>query len=100
MRFARPLVHQARWGDAKMGSTFVTERHPQRVFIAQSARLATGMATLSVFGSGLRAAVAPSVASAHNVSGNGARAGELYTAMQTNYYLGTTQGSLYNETSP
>ena len=42
----------------------------------------------------------PSVASAHDVSGNRARVSELYAAMQANYYLGTAQGSLYNETSP
>ena len=78
----------------------MTERRPRRTFIARSARLAAGAATLSIFGSGVEAAVGTSVASAHNVSGNRARAGELYTAMQTNYYQGTAQGSLYNETSP
>src|SRR6266542_1970980 len=81
-------------------STSMTEHHPRRAFIARSARLAAGAATLSVFGSGVQAAVGTSVASAHNVSGNRARAGELYTAMQTNYYPGPAQGSLYNETFP
>jgi hypothetical protein len=78
----------------------MTERHPRRAFIARSARLVGGAATLSVFGSGVQAAVGPSVASAHNVTGNKARASELYSAMQANYYLGTARGSLYNETSP
>jgi hypothetical protein len=78
----------------------MAERHRRRAFIARSARLAAGAATLSLVGSGVQAAVGPAVASAHNVSGNQARAGELYSAMQTNYYLGTAQGSLYNETSP
>jgi Glycosyl hydrolase family 76 len=78
----------------------MTERQSRRAFIARSAGLAAGAATLSLVGSGVQAAVGPAVASAHNVSGNKARAGELYTAMQSNYYLGAAQGSLYNETSP
>jgi hypothetical protein len=78
----------------------MTERHSRRAFIARSACVAAGAATLSVFGSGVQGAVGPSLASAHNVSGNRARVEELYAAMQANYYLGVRQGSLYNETSP
>jgi hypothetical protein len=75
------------------------ERHPRRVFISRSTRLAAGVATLSLL-RGVQASVGPAVVRAHKVSGNRARAGELYAAMQANYYLGTAQGSLYNETSP
>jgi hypothetical protein len=82
------------------GSTSMTGRHSRRVFVAQCARVAAGAATVAAFGGGFQAAVAPSVANAHNVSGNKARANELYMAMQSNYYLGATAGSLYNETYP
>ena len=80
----------------------MTDRHTRRAFVTRSVKLAAGATTLSVLGSGsvLGIGFRPTVASAHNVSGNRARAGELYAAMQTNYYLGASQGSLYNETSP
>src|SRR6266496_1934784 len=74
----------------------MTERSTRRVFLLRSAGLATGLAALPLLSSTAK----PPVASAHNVTGNAARASELYTAMQTNYYLGAAQGYLYNETSP
>lgn len=83
-----------------MGSIPTTARHPRRDFLARGARLAVGAATLSLLEAGFESAVGPAVARAHNVSGNAARASELYTAMQTSFYLGPSNGSLYNETSP
>src|SRR6266496_179274 len=74
----------------------MTERSTRRVFLLRSAGLATGLAALPLLSSTAK----PPVASAHNVTGNAARASELYTAMQTNYYLSASQGYLYNETSP
>ncbi len=68
----------------------------RRTFLGRSLGLAAALGVLPLLGTRLE----PSVASAHDVRGNRARAGELYTAMQSNYYLGTSQGSLYNETSP
>jgi len=77
-----------------------TRRNPRRAFIAQTARLAVGATALAALGRGVESPLGPAVASAHNISGNALRASELYTAMQTNFYLGASQGYLYNETSP
>jgi hypothetical protein len=68
----------------------------RRTFVARSVGLAAAVGALSLVGLPPEAPAAR----AHNVGGNRARAGELYGAMQASYYLGASQGSLYNETSP
>ncbi len=78
----------------------MNERHTRRAFLARSVSMAAGAAALPLLGADLGAGLGARVASAHNVSGNKSRAVELYAAMQTNYYLGLAEGSLYNETSP
>jgi hypothetical protein len=68
----------------------------RRAFLRRSLGFAAGLGLLSLLG--IRSE--PRIVSAHDVLGNRARVGELYAAMQANYYLGMSQGSLYNETSP
>jgi hypothetical protein len=70
--------------------------HTRRAFLGRSLGFAAALGLLPVLGTRSE----PPVARAHDVSGNRARVGELYATMQANYYLGTSQGSLYNETSP
>jgi len=74
----------------------VNQRCTRRTFVGRSVGLATAIVALPALGLGSEIPVAR----AHNVNGNRARAIELYTAMQANYYLGASQGSLYLETSP
>ena len=62
----------------------------RRAFLGRSLGFAAAFGLLHALGS----RSGPSVAVAHDVSGNRARVGELYAAMQANYYLGAAQGSL------
>ena len=76
----------------------MTGRHTRLI---RGATLAAGAAGLSVAGPGPGVpSLGPGVASAHNVASDADRAVELYDAMQRHFYLGASQGYLYNETSP
>ena len=56
----------------------MTDRCPRRTFLGRSAAAAAGLAVLPALGTDF----GPTVARAHKVSGNAARARELYAAMQ------------------
>jgi len=72
----------------------VIDCYTRRTFLGRGAAVAAGLVALPALDTGF----GPTVANAHNVSGNAARARELYAAMQKNFYL--SDSKLYLETSP